>query len=79
MYKQSYAARLDTLARALERRRMEQNAPVDGLSESLYQMGAELAALDEQRKAAFLRELNEDGFSMTMDELSQFISDFQEV
>ena len=67
MYKQSYAARLDTLARALARRQMEQNAPIDGLSESLYQMGAELAALDEQGKAAFLRELNEDGFSMTMD------------
>ena len=66
MYNQSCIARLDALAKALECRRMEQAAPIDGLSESLYQMGAELAALDEQGKAALLNELNEDGFSMTM-------------
>lgn len=46
----SIDARIAALAEAIKRRAMEQEAPVDDLSKGLYEMGRELAGLDEQRR-----------------------------
>ncbi len=43
----SISARIAALTDAVQRRQMEQDMPVDSLSESLYELGAELAALDD--------------------------------
>ncbi len=43
----SISARIAALTDAVQRRQMEQDIPVDSLSESLYELGAELAALDD--------------------------------
>lgn len=48
----SIDARITALAEAIERRKMEQEAPVDDLSGSLFEFGQELAALDETGLAA---------------------------
>lgn len=48
----SIDARIATIAEAIERRKMEQEAPVDDLSKSLFEFGRELAALDEAGLAA---------------------------
>lgn len=45
-------ARIAAIAEAIERRKMEQEAPVDDLSKSLFEFGRELAALDEAELAA---------------------------
>lgn len=45
-------ARITQLIKALERRKLEQEAPVDDLSRSLFEFGQELAALDETGLAA---------------------------
>ena len=50
--------RIAAIAAALERRRMEQEAPVDSLSQSLYKLEQELSGLDKLGKAALLAELN---------------------
>lgn len=53
----SIDARIAALAEAIKRRAMEQEAPVDDLSKGLYEMGRELAGLDEQRRdALFLKQ-----------------------
>lgn len=72
-------ARIAALAEAIERRKMEQEAPVDDLSKSLYGMGRELAALNEQGKAKLLEALNGDGLSMSMENLERFIAYYAEV
>lgn len=48
----SIDARIAAIAEAIERRKMEQEAPVDDLSKSLFEFGRELAALDEAGVAA---------------------------
>lgn len=48
----SIDARITALTAALQRRQMEQAAPIDPLSASLWELGAELAALDEAGLAA---------------------------
>ena len=50
--------RIAAIAAALERRRMEQEAPVDALSQCLYKLEQELSGLDKLGKAALLAELN---------------------
>lgn len=62
----SIESRIVDLNKALERRRMEQEAPVDPLSASLFAWGRELTALDEQGKAELLEELNKPGEDGTM-------------
>lgn len=57
----SLDARLTSLADALQRRQMEQLAPVDPLSASLFDLQRELAALDAEGKAELLAELNQGG------------------
>lgn len=49
--------RIDALARAFERRRLEQAAPIDPLSASLWEFGAQLAALDNLGAIAEAAEL----------------------
>ena len=75
----SIDARIAALAEAIERRKMEQEAPVDDLSKSLYEMGQELAALDEQGKAELLQSLNGNGLNLSLDDLERFITDYAEV
>ena len=72
-------ARIAALAEAIEMRKMEQEAPVDDLSKSLYEMGQELAALDEQGKAELLQSLNGNGLNLSLDDLERFITDYAEV
>lgn len=68
-------ARLDALVAELERRRLLQTAPLDPLSASLYEMGRELAGLDEQsRDALFLKQdiLNREQFDKFVLNYSNF-------
>ena len=69
------AARLAAIAAELERRRLLQTAPLDPLSASLYEMGRELAGLDEQsRDALFLQQniLNREQFDKFVLNYSNF-------
>lgn len=79
----SIDARLSALAAAVERRRMEREAPVDDLSRSLYEMGRELSQLDALGKAALLAKLNQgdplegtDGLNLDMETFERFIADY---
>ena len=54
----SIDSRLAALAEAIERKRMEEEAPVDELSRSLFNLGEKLARLDTLEKAALLAEFN---------------------
>lgn len=72
-------ARIAALAEAIEMRKMEQEAPVDDLSKSLYEMGQELAALDEQGKAELLQSLNGNGLDLSPDAFERFVSGYAEV
>lgn len=68
-------ARINALSEAIKRRAMEQEAPVDDLSKSLYEMGRELAGLDEQsRDALFLQQdiLNREQFDKFVLNYSNF-------
>lgn len=48
----SIEARIAAIAEAIKRRAMEEEAPADDLSKSLFEFGRELAALDEAGLAA---------------------------
>ena len=71
--------RITALADALRRRQMEQAAPVDPLSASLFELGRELATLDERGKAALLEVSNNPGdgetggLGLTMEDLEKWI------
>lgn len=71
--------RLTALASALELRRLEQIAPVDNLSQSLFDLRAELAVLDEQGKRELLAALNDpddgesDSLRLSADDINKFI------
>ncbi|MEY8262511.1 hypothetical protein AALA80_19625 [Oscillospiraceae bacterium 50-60] len=79
----SIEARISAIAAAVERRKMEQEWPEDGLSRSLREFGAELAELDTQGKAALLEALNtpgEDGTSgldLDMEAIDRMIADLK--
>lgn len=62
----SIDSRITALINALERRKMEQEGPVDALSQSLYELGRELSGLDRLGKAALLAELNSSDLLGTM-------------
>ena len=79
-------ARITALAEAVERRKMEQEAPVDDLSQSLFNLRQELAGLDALGKSALLYELNRGdplegtmGLNLSTEDLERFIADFTEV
>ena len=80
----SIDSRLAALAEAIERKRMEEEAPVDELSRSLYNLGEELARLDTLEKAALLAEFNRadpldgtDSLNLDMEALERFIADYR--
>ena len=54
----SINSRIINLQKAIEARRMEQEAPIDLLSLSLYELQGWASGLDEQGKAALLEALN---------------------
>jgi len=54
----SFTARIDTLMDRVERARLEQDIPVDPLSQSLYEYGAYLASLDDLGVMMEARELD---------------------
>lgn len=61
----SIDARIAAIAEAIKQRAIEQEAPVDDLSKSLFEFGRELAGLDEQsRDTLFLQQdiLNREQF-----------------
>ena len=62
----SIESRIIDLNKALERRRMEQEAPIDPLSLSLTEFQIWVAGLDEQGKEELLEELNKPGEDGTM-------------
>ena len=62
----SIDSRITALINALERRKMEQEGPVDALSQSLYELGRELSGLDRLGKAALLAGLNSSDLLGTM-------------
>ena len=80
----SIDSRLAALAEAIERKRMEQEYPVDELSRSLYNMGQRLSKMDSLEKAALLAEFNRadplertDSLNLDMESLGQFILDYK--
>lgn len=82
----SIDARITALTEAIERRKMEQEAPVDDLSQSLFNLRRELAELDTLGKSALLYELNHGdplegtmGLNLSMEDLERFIADYSEV
>ena len=82
----SIDARITALAEAIERRKMEQEAPVDDLSRSLFNLRQGLAGLDALGKSALLYELNHGdplegtmGLNLSTEDLERFIADFGEV
>ena len=62
----SIDARLGALADSIQRRQLEQSAPVDALSASLLSMQDELSALSDEGKSKLLAELNQGGSDGTM-------------
>ena len=80
----SIDSRLAALAEAIERKRMEEEAPVDELSRSLYNLGEKLARLDTLEKAALLAEFNRDdpldgtgSLDLSMEDIERFILDYK--
>ena len=80
----SIDSRLAALAEAIERKRMEEEAPVDELSRSLYNMGQRLSKMDSLEKAALLAEFNRDdpldgtgSPNLDMEALERFIADYR--
>lgn len=78
--------RIAAFAEAIEWRKMEQEAPVDNLSRSLFNLRQELAGLDTLGKSALLHELDHSdplertmGLNLSMEDLERFIADYREV
>lgn len=75
----SIESRLTALADALERRAMQQQEPIDGLSRGLFDLRTELAALDEQGKMDLLTAMNNlddgesDSLRLSTDDINKFI------
>lgn len=78
----SIDARLTALASALEQRQLEQVAPIDPLSASLFALEKELAGLDAAGKAQLLEAMNNpadnesSSLNLTPEAIEQFIFDF---
>ncbi len=77
--------RIESIAAELERLKLEEEAPVDDLSRSLYNMGQRLSKMDSLEKAALLAEFNRadplegaDSLDLSMENLECFISDYKE-
>ncbi len=74
----SIDARIAALAEAIERRKMEQEAPVDDLSRSLLEFEGEMASLDEIGVAALAAATDEDGRQiLTLEQTRRMVDDFK--
>ncbi|MCI9672290.1 MAG: hypothetical protein HFF49_12270 [Lawsonibacter sp.] len=80
----SMSKRIESIAAELERLKLEEEAPVDDLSRSLFNLGEKLARLDTLEKAALLAEFNRadplertDSLNLDMESLGQFILDYK--
>lgn len=67
------SARIISITEALERKRMQEEAPIDPLSLSLNEFQSWLLSLDEQGRAALLEELNSDGLGLDIADLERMI------
>ena len=77
--------RIESIVAELERLKLEEEAPVDELSRSLYNMGQRLSKMDSLEKAALLAEFNRadplegtDSLDLSMEDLERFIADYKE-
>ena len=75
------SSRITALTESMERRRLEQEAPVDDLSRSLFEFRRELAGLDEAGRDALFQEWNEPDengvcLNMTREAFDRFLADF---
>ena len=82
----SMSKRIESIVAELERLKLEEEAPVDELSRSLYNMGQRLSKMDSLEKAALLAEFNRDdpldgtgSLDLSMEDLERFIADYGEV
>ena len=82
----SMSKRIESIVAELERLKLEEEAPVDDLSRSLYNMGQRLSKMDSLEKAALLAEFNRadpldgtGGLDLSMEDLERFIADYGEV
>ena len=82
----SMSKRIESIAAELERLKLEEEAPVDDLSRSLFNLGEKLTRLDTLEKAALLAEFNRadpldgtDSLDLSMEDLERFIADYGEV
>lgn len=75
----SLNARLTALSDALQRRALEQSAPVDSLSQSLFELQREFSELDDAGKAQLLEAFNSpsdgesDSLRLSAGDLDRFI------
>lgn len=81
----SMSKRIESIVAELERLKLEEEAPVDDLSRSLFNLGEKLAHLDTLEKAALLAEFNQgdplegtDSLDLSMEDLEKFIADYKE-
>ena len=81
----SLSKRIESIVAELERLKLEEEAPADDLSRSLYNMGQRLSKMDSLEKAALLAEFNRadplegtDSLDLSMEDLERFISDYKE-
>ena len=72
--------RIESIAAELERLKLEEEAPVDDLSWSLFNLGEKLTRLDTLEKAALLAEFNRadpldgtDSLDLSMEDLERFM------
>ena len=80
----SMSKRIESIVAELERLKLEEEAPVDELSRSLYNMGQRLSKMDSLEKAALLAEFNRadpldgtDSLNLDMEALERFIADYR--
>lgn len=76
--------RIESIVAELERLKLEEEAPVDELSRSLYNMGQRLSKMDSLEKAALLAEFNRDdpldgtgSLDLSMEDIERFILDYK--
>ena len=75
----SIETRLTALSDAVQRRALEQIAPVDPLSASLFALRDELSGLDDAGRAALLEAMNHptdgesDSLRLSADDINKFI------
>ena len=80
----SLSKRIESIVAELERLKLEEEAPVDDLSRSLFNLGEKLAHLDTLEKAALLAEFNRDdpldgtgSLDLSMEDIERFILDYK--